>query len=91
MDYYVKNGQQEWLIEEQVRELKMDILQSYIALRKEKGLTQQDIADRTGMHRTNVVRIESGRNLPTIENLVKLGHAVGVELRLEWVKSGDSR
>lgn len=89
MDYLVKDNQQELFIEHQVTELKTNILQAYIAIRKEKGLTQQDIADRTGMHRTNVVRIESGRNVPTIENLVKLGRAVGMELRMEWVEAGD--
>ena len=57
-----------------------------IKLRKEKGITQQEIADRTGIKRTNVARIESGRNAPTIEVLVKLAAALDMELEIRLVE-----
>ena len=66
--------------------MKNDILESYIAIRKKRGITQQQIADYTGMQRTNVVRIESGRYLPTLEVLVKLAAALDMDLEVKLVE-----
>lgn len=63
MDFIAREDDFEVLVERQKERVKNQILTSYIKLRKEKGITQQEIADRTGIKRTNVARIESGRNL----------------------------
>ena len=62
MDFIAREDDFEVLVERQKERVKNQILTSYIKLRKEKGTTQQEIADRTGIKRTNVARIESGRN-----------------------------
>ena len=67
MDFTVRGDDFEVLVERQKERVKNQILTSYINLRKERGITQQEIADRTGIKRTNVARIESGKNAPTIE------------------------
>ena len=41
------------------------------ALRKEKKLSQRDIAKKTGLLRCNLWRLEIGRQVPTIETLGK--------------------
>lgn len=74
------------LVEMQKERVKNDILESYIAIRKKRGITQQQIADYTGMQRTNVVRIESGRYLPTIEVLIKLAAALDMDLEVKLVE-----
>ena len=76
MDFIAREDDFEVLVERQKERVKNQILTSYINLRKERGITQQEIADRTGIKRTNVARIESGRNAPTIEVLVKLAAAL---------------
>ncbi len=86
MDFTVREDDFEVLVERQKERVKNQILTSYIKLRKEKGITQQEIADRTGMKRTNVARIESGRNAPTIEVLVKLAAALDMELEIRLVE-----
>lgn len=86
MDFTVREDDFEVLVERQKERVKNQILTSYIKLRKEKGITQQEIADRTGMKRTNVSRIESGRNAPTIEVLVKLAAALDMELEIRLVE-----
>ena len=86
MDFTVREEDFEVLVERQKERVKNQILTSYIKLRKEKGITQQEIADRTGMKRTNVARIESGRNAPTIEVLVKLAAALDMELEIRLVE-----
>lgn len=86
MDFTVREEDFEVLVERQKERVKNQILTSYINLRKEKGITQQEIADRTGIKRTNVARIESGRNAPTIEVLVKLAAALDMELEIRLVE-----
>lgn len=87
MDYYVKEKDEHTvLIEKEKDRIKDQILESYIALRKRRGITQQEIAERTGMKRTNIVRIESGRYVPTIEVLVKLADALDMELEIRLVE-----
>lgn len=86
MDSTVREEDFEVLVERQKERVKNQILTSYINLRKERGITQQEIADRTGIKRTNVARIESGRNAPTIEVLVKLAAALDMELEIRLVE-----
>lgn len=86
MDFTVREEDFEVLVERQKERVKNQILTSYTNLRKERGITQQEIADRTGIKRTNVARIESGRNAPTIEVLVKLAAALDMELEIRLVE-----
>lgn len=86
MDFTAREDDFEVLVERQKERVKNQILTSYIKLRKERGITQQEIADRTGIKRTNVARIESGRNAPTIEVLVKLAAALDMELEIRLVE-----
>ena len=43
-------------------------------LRKEKGLTQEQLAEMTGVARRTVSRWETGNNLPDLDILIKLYH-----------------
>lgn len=86
MDYRSEKENFEILVENEKNRVKKHILASYIALRQERGITQQEIANRTGMKRTNVVRIESGKYVPTIEVLVKLAAALDMELEVRLVE-----
>jgi len=47
-------------------------------LRQEKGWSQEDYADRAGIHRTYVSDIERGRRNPTITLVEKLAAPLGV-------------
>jgi len=47
-------------------------------LRKEAGLTQAELARRTGIHRPNIARVEAGRHSPSLETLSRLTVAIGV-------------
>lgn len=51
-----------------------------LMLRKEKGMTQQDVADKIGYPRTVVTRIETGTyKAITIELVNSLADALGVK------------
>ena len=49
------------------------------AARKKLGLTQEQVADRSGVHATEVSRIEAGKRDPQVSTVIKL--AAAVELR----------
>lgn len=85
MDYSVDSEGFEVFVEEQKTKIKDEILGQYKAIRKERKMTQQKVADLTGIKRTNVVRIESGRYVPTIAVLVKLAAALDMELEVKLV------
>ena len=49
-------------------------------LRKEKGMTQQDLADRVEMQRAHIARIEAGRYSVGLDTLTAIGKALGKRL-----------
>ena len=48
------------------------------SLRLAAGLTQAELARRTGIHRPNIARVEAGRHTPSLETLSRLAAAIGV-------------
>lgn len=48
-------------------------------LRKEKGLTQEELAEKAGLHRAYFWDIESGRNI-SVKTAYKIARALGVKL-----------
>ena len=56
------------------------------ALRLEAGLTQAEVARRTGIHRPNIARVEAGRHTPSLETVARLAHAIGVPTSLVLVE-----
>jgi len=51
------------------------------ALRLAEGLTQAELARRTGIHRPNIARVEAGRHTPSLETLARLASAIGVPIK----------
>jgi transcriptional regulator with XRE-family HTH domain len=51
------------------------------ALRKEKGLTQEQIAEQIGVSRRTVSRWETGSNMPDLDVLMELSDFYAVDLR----------
>ena len=48
-------------------------------LRTERGLTIQSVATATGMNPKYIGTMESGGNVPSIDSLVRLSNALGVD------------
>ncbi len=62
-------------------------------VRRAADLTQEVIAERAGIHRTNMSLYENGQKVPKLETFVKIAMALGVspcELLpgLEWDPNG---
>lgn len=84
-DYIVYDKKEKILIEVEKRVFARKIVDELIAERKRLGLTQQDIADRTGMKAPNVTRVESCRFTPSLDVLERYAMAVGKKLNFELV------
>ena len=87
MDYFINNSSNTHsLIETEKNEIKERLLAEYIALRKSKKLSQEDIAFLTGIARPNISRIENGKFDPTLEVLTKLASALDMKLEIRFVE-----
>ncbi len=49
-------------------------------VRTEKGLSQEALADRAGLHRTYISQIERGLKSPSLKSLAQIANALGVPL-----------
>lgn len=82
MEYFIKIGDMDVLVESQKRNVCEEIVDQLCNKRVELGLTQQDVADITGIKRPNIARIEGCTTTPTIDVLVKYAAAIGCRLKL---------
>ncbi len=58
----------------------MSIAARLITLRKENGLTQQEMSDKIGLHVNQVRRYESGSAQPSLEALKKIAIAMSITI-----------
>ena len=63
---------------------RLEIGKAISAARNEAGITARSLAKATGVHYSNISRIESGDINATIDTLAKLCTALGVTLRIEY-------
>lgn len=49
-------------------------------LRTSKGMTQEELAEKTGLHRTYIGVVERGEKNITIINCMKIAHVLGCDL-----------
>lgn len=82
MEYFVKEGDIEVIIESQRRNICEEIIDKLVHRRVELGMTQQDVADITGIKRPNIARVESCTMTPTIEVLIRYAMALGCKLNI---------
>lgn len=52
-------------------------------VREQRGLTQQALADRVGVKRTAIARLEGGDHAPTMTTLLKLVQALDAKLTID--------
>ncbi len=53
--------------------------------RTAKGLTQEQLAQVTGINQANISRLENGTANPSLRTLKRLAEGMGMELKLEFV------
>lgn len=85
VDYIVSTETGDILIEKDSKRITDDIVDQLVAYRKKLKLTQQDIADATGMKRANIARIELKKNEAALDSLVRYARSMELDLSVELV------
>jgi len=85
VDYIVSTETGDILIEKDSKRITDDIVDQLVAYRKKLKLTQQDIADATGMKRANIARIELKKNEAALDSLVRYARSMDLDLSVELV------
>ena len=57
-----------------------ELIDKFIELRKEQGLSHEQLAKTTGLSRTAISFIESKKRTPSILTCLKISHALGCNL-----------
>ena len=61
------------------------IVQAMLDARNEAGLTQKELADRTGIAQADISKLENGNANPSLRTLQRLADGMGMKLKLEFV------
>jgi transcriptional regulator with XRE-family HTH domain len=67
--------------------------ENLLRIRQARKLSQENLADRAGIHRTQISLLESGRRQPLLETVVRLAGALDVPVEtlfegILWVPAG---
>jgi predicted transcriptional regulator len=66
-------------------EAEYKIIEEIIMARRERNITQKELAELVGTKQSNISRLESGNYNPTLEFLTKIAKAVGKELEIKMI------
>ncbi len=90
MDYIFGENNTQILIEQSTKYMTDDIVDRLVAYRKQLNMTQQDVANITGIKRANIARIESKRSEVSLDSLVRYARSLHMklELHLEPLEEG---
>ncbi|MDO4649095.1 MAG: helix-turn-helix transcriptional regulator [Eubacteriales bacterium] len=60
-----------------------EVISQIIKARDEQGITQAQLAERTGIRQSNISRLEGGNYNPSLEFLTRIAKGLGMELHIE--------
>lgn len=66
-------------------EPEFQIIRAIIEGRERNALTQEQLAQATGINQANISRLESGTANPSLRTLKRLAAGMGMKLRLEFI------
>lgn len=90
MDFIFDLDGTEITIEMQQKEIRKEVIDQYVACRKGRKMTQDELARRTGISRPNISRFESGNYNPSLEMMVRMAAALDMTLDVKLVKSEEA-
>ena len=64
------------------------IIKTFIYRRKEKGYSQRDLADITGLKQSAIARIESLRLYPRIDTIIMIARALDLQINFKRITTG---
>ena len=67
------------------------IVQALIDTRKNAGLTQKQLSERTGIAQSDISKLESGDGNPSLKTLKRLAAAMDMTIKIEFTPSAGNR
>ena len=61
------------------------VMQAIIDARKRSGMTQKELAEKTGIAQGDISKLENGNANPSLRTLQRLATGMGMTLKLEFV------
>ena len=61
------------------------IIQAMIDARKASGMTQKQLADKTGIAQADISKLERGNANPSLRTLQRLAAGMGMQVKIEFV------
>jgi len=66
-------------------EPEFQLILAMLELRSKQNLTQQELADRTGINRADISKIENGNANPSLKTMKRLAAAMGKRVHISFV------
>ena len=63
----------------------LDVIRAIIDARTSRNLTQKQLAELTGIHQSDISKLENGTRNPTINLLKRLAEGMDMVLKIEFV------
>jgi ribosome-binding protein aMBF1 (putative translation factor) len=84
-DYLTEQLQDpEFRAEYDALENEFSIIQAMIDARKVSGLTQKQLAERTGIAQSDISKLETGNANPSLKTLQRLADGMGMKLKISF-------
>lgn len=75
--------------EQEALELEFAIAQAITNARKQTGLTQKQLADKTGISQSDISKLEAGEGNPSVKTLQTLAEGMGMDLHIKFLSPAD--
>ena len=62
------------------------IIKAMIDARKDTGMTQKELSEKTGINQADISKLENGTANPSLRTLQRLADGMGMVLKLEFVR-----
>ena len=81
-----KEFKEEW----ETLEPEFSVMQAMIEARKSAGLTQKQLAEKTGITQADISKLESGNANPSLRTLQRLASGMGMKVKIEFRPIGQN-
>ena len=71
--------------EDEAIQPEMDVIRAIVEAITSQNLTQQELAERTGINQADISKLENGTRNPSVNLLKRLADGMGMMLKIEFV------
>ncbi len=61
------------------------LIRAILDARREKGITQKELSERTGIAQSDISKLENGSANPSVKTLKRVAAALGKKVKIEFV------